>query len=575
MTGWINNKSYKEQIDISYLEDIKSLHISKISWLKNSIILNKNFLWDSFHLIFWDNIQYITNAISAYQSWWKNNLDKKQLYILKKIEHIHNQSLKVTEEIIDDLFKDFLAKNFKTKDGINYIKKYWKIPFLNEELYKENSLSIQWKNIAKDIYLLSVNYITSYYRWLDNISEMFTKSLKWKTKIDKNIQIKIQNIASSFSNRNLKESWVFIIQLLYMIYSSVDEKIFIKIEENIKAWRVKTFSSSIKKLLKSSKYRDQFLKEWVLWDQLGFLCEFKTKKELKDIAKKLYKEYENWKNISKFNDRWILKRKYDNKDTLEWLDSFLNVWIMKDNIPLWEISLRYEHNNIICNLVENYKKHNNIQSFFRELIMKIDNLNHEIYKLSQDIKILRQLIVDIWSLPKQINAESRANKYLKNKVEKIKGDILKHIDNIIKTHKLDINIDDSLNNNIISYIIYDILKEKLWYVIHDLAWEKIVDEIKHTNSYKQLKDTEKIDYLERLSLKYQQQVDYDKKNNWKKTLTNYSEEIKKIYRKYKSNYSKIFKTAIFYKQTVKNKNTLEQNIKTQLKTLERLFKNFK
>jgi len=568
---WLFDK--KKGPDIKKIvEDINTedFNISDVFKIKDSVILNNNLLWNSFHATFTDNINYITNAISVYKSWWK--LNKKQLSILNKINTIHQDAIHTTKELIDDLFKEFLPQNFKTENWISYIKKYGNLPFLDENLYKKNSLSIQWNNIARDLYLLSVNYIISYYRWLENISENFTQSLTEKTTIDKKIQVEIQNILSSLKY-NLDNPQIFI-QLLYVMNSSVDKTIFTTIEQNIKVWRVKTFSSAIKKLLKSPKYRDQFLKEWILWDQIWLLCEFKDKKQLEDIVKKLYEEFEKWNNISKCNDRWIIEKKHDNKDTVKWINPFANIWIIKDNISLWEISLRYKNNNIIKDIVKTYKNNKNLQYFFKNLITKVDFLNHEIYKLSQDIKILREIIVDIWTLPKQTNYESRTKKYLEKKIKNMKSNITNHIQKIIKENNLNINIKDSLDQNIIKYTIYEMLEEKIWLVIHDLAWEQVLSNIKYIKLYKKLKDTEKRDYLKRISLKFKHQIEYDKDKKWKNGLTNYSDNIKNIYKKYKNIYNKTFKTAIFYKQVTKYKNTSSDTIKNQLETNEKLFKSF-
>jgi len=361
-------------------------------------------------------------------------------------------------------------------------------------------------------------------------------------------------------------------QILLLLWLNLDSKTFDTITKNLKKGRIKTFDSAIKKLLKSWKYRDQFDKEWILWDQLWFACIFKDSKDLKEIAEVFQKMYEDGHIIWKFNDRWILNITHNNDDTLQ-EHPFLNISFII-NLPLWEVSLRSPNDKLIKNIISNYKDNNNNQILFTDLILWIDDLNHEIYKLSQDTKILRIIFIDNENINKWKNFNTSANKYIKDKIKKISIKIKNDIIKLSKEEDIKINFSD-LDNNILEYIIYKLLEVKVWQVITDLAWEKVLEDIKNTQNYKNKKDIEKRWYLKRLSHHFSNQLDNESKNKKKNSLSKYTKEIQNIFTKFKRERTKILKNAYFYKEIQWNKEALKNIIDQQINSAKALAQTFK
>ena len=565
--------SKKEKIDLSYVNklntNIKPSNINK--YIENSVIL-KEIFWNNFSDSFQDNIDFVKWAINKFKL-NKNteDLNQNEKLILENLNNIHKQALETTKILFNDMIKWFVPKHITFN---NWVKKLWNnIPVLEENFY--SNCSKQWENILKELYLLSFNYIISYYNWLWNIWIEFSKELSNKNQIQQNLQQKVNEVALKLNLTNSLED-IKLRQLLFLIWLNLDNKLFNKIVENIEKWRIKTFSSAIKKLLKSKKYRDQFNKEWILWDQLWFIWLFKNTNDLKNIAEELNKLYENWKMISKFNDRWVHKEteSYDgNKDTLQ-KHPFVNIWFIINNLSLWELSLRSPYDRLIKNIIWNFNKNNNRELLFKELILGVDDLNHEIYKLSQDIKILRIVFIDNKNIKQWRNFNKSANKYITSKIEKIFTQIKTNINNLLNKEKININF-SNLDDNLLKYIIYDFLEFKLKEVITDLAWENILEDIKKTKNYLDRKDTDKREYLKRLSLSFSKQLENEKEKKKKNSLSKYSQEIQNIYKKFKRKRNDIKKTAYFYNEIQKNKDSLKEIINEQIKAVTALAKTFK
>ncbi len=562
------NKSNK--IDLSFLNnintDIKPSNIN--NYIENSIIL-KEIFWNTFLNSFHDNIDLIKKAINNFkQKKDTSKLKKNEKIILENLENIHTQSLETTKILFDDIIKWFVPKNISFN---SWSKKIWNnTPVLEENFY--NSCSKQWENILKELYLLSFNYIVSYYNWLWNIWDKFSKQITQETTLDKELQQKVNEIALKLKLSNSLEDNA-LRQLIFLIWLNLDNKTFNHIIANLEKGRIKTFDSAIKKLLKSWKYRDQFDKEWILWDQLWFACMFGNKKDLEDIAKSLNDLYENWDFISKFNDRWILSKSHNNKDTLQ-EHPFVNTGFIKNNLPLWELSLRSPYDKLIKKIIWNYKQNNNKQILFKELILSVDDLNHEIYKLSQDIKILRIIFIENERINQWRNFTQSTKNHITDKKEEIFNQVKTDIIKLLKKENISISFSD-LDNNILEYIIYELLEEKVKNVITDLAWEKVSKNIKNTPNYKNKKDIEKRAYLKRLSDSFLRQLDNESKDKKKNSLSKYNQNIQNIFKTFKRERNQILKTAFFYNEIQENKNSLKWIIDLQIKTATDLAKTFK
>ena len=466
------------------------------------------------------------------------------------------------------MFKDFLPKTHTSWDWKNSIKKY-NLAFLNDSFYT-NSCSKQWFDILNWLYLLSVNYLISYNKWLINISNNFNKSLKDKDKIDKDIQVKIQEIWNNINVWNNLEDNI-LRKLLFLIWFNLDKELALDILSHIEKWRFKTIESSIKKLLKSSKYREQFKKENILQDQLGFLLKYKNFDDIKDTSKKVKKlleetEYIDWK----FNDRWILEKKHDNKDTLaEHL--FVNTWFIIDNSSLWELSLRWDNSKFIDNIIT--KNSLDPKLLFKDLILKVDDLNHGIYKLSQDIKIIRNVFVDNDKINRSRNFNKSVKEYLAKKIKIIEKEIKKWIKEILENRWIKVLFTNE-HNIIIRLITTELLEDKVYNVIKDIAWESVKDDIKWKDDkkwikeYKKLKDHQKKDFLKKISTKFSEKLE---NNNVQ--IDYMSKDLMNIFKAYKRRYKAILETAYFYKEINNIKRALKRALTKIEKTSSDLFEN--
>lgn len=534
-----------------YLKDILS-GININFW---DIINSLNHQWKTInnYIIWWKqgltiilkNLEYINLIITKYQIWGTTKLKEDELFLLQNIEEINKNALNITKKIYKDLFQYFIWKSFKLDDWISYIRSFWKISFLNNDFYKKENKKT-WQKIMINIYILAVNYIISYYKWLKKF-----KDIKIENEIKK-IDQDTKNLALSLLK---KLKWIdsyenIYFNILLLLWKVIDIELFKQIVDNIQEWRIKSFDSAIKKLLKSPKYCCEFDKNWILWDQIWFLAKFESSEKLKNIAWKLWKLFQKWnQSIYKFNDRWVIFSNTSNKDTIKNIIPFVNIWIISDSWLIWEISLRYNEDEIIKEILDKYKKDNNIWDLIKHLINKIDYLNHKIYKLAQDIKIIRNFINE-WII-KNTYLKSNAHKYVQKRV----NDIVKYI--VSKLEKLEPNIKDISIYPFVEYEIYKMLEQKLEDVIYELTYEKVVDDIKKSENYKKRKD--KNYYIEWLKIKF---IKKHKNNNSIDSLNSYTEEIKKIYAKFKREHKIIVQNSFFYNACLKLKGTSQKKIKT-------------
>lgn len=558
----MNRLNNKIEDKLSYLNniDVKFDFNDIFDYIDNNVVLNEHIFWDAFKNTYVDNFSFIKQNISILQAWWK--LEKDGITILEQIENINSKSIEVSINLYNDLFKDFLPKTHTSWDWKNSIKKY-NLAFLNDSFYT-NSCSKQWFDILNWLYLLSVNYLISYNKWLINISNNFNKSLKDKDKIDKDIQVKIQEIWNNINVWNNLEDNI-LRKLLFLIWFNLDKELALDILSHIEKWRFKTIESSIKKLLKSSKYREQFKKENILQDQLGFLLKYKNFDDIKDTSKKVKKlleetEYIDWK----FNDRWILEKKHDNKDTLaEHL--FVNTWFIIDNSSLWELSLRWDNSKFIDNIIT--KNSLDPKLLFKDLILKVDDLNHGIYKLSQDIKIIRNVFVDNDKINRSRNFNKSVKEYLAKKIKIIEEEIKKWIKEILENRWIKVLFTNE-HNIIIRLITTELLEDKVYNVIKDIAWEYVKDDIKWIKEYKKLKDHQKKDFLKKISTKFSEKLE---NNNVQ--IDYMSKDLMNIFKAYKRRYKAILETAYFYKE-IKNIERVSKRALTKIeKTSSDLFEN--
>lgn len=523
---------------------------------------------NAFQNTFLDNIDFLKQAIQKDG----DKLNKEEYIVLQNLEDINKKAKITTKKLIEDLFQDFLPKAFKID---NYLKKIQNNDFLYSDYYNKSTHS-DWEQIASELYLLSINYMISYYRYIINISKCVPENAN---NIDQELIDKIWQIFSkidlaNYNNTERNYIWQLLLVIISNLKSSWEkgETIAESFIEHIKWLRIKTIDSSIKKLFKASKYCKQFNKLWILPDQIWMMFSYDDIWELRQVAR-YFKDSDELKNIWKFNDRWILNSKHDNKDTIKGITPFANteiVWeVNGKEVPLWELSIRMSSRNQISDI---FKKNNNIEPLLYELISKIDFLNHEIYKLSQDIKVLRKLFV--WKkyynykmIDNEIKKEFKEDKeiirdtnldksvslFLTKKIDLISQDIKQKLPWIFAIYNKNLPKE---NYVLIKLIINKVLKEKLEDVIQDIVWEKISIWIKLTSWYKNKKEEEKRKYLKTLSSKFKKKLE----NNETK-LGNYSNEIQDLFRDYKGLYKKIKKTALFYNQVNSNLSWIEKEIK--------------
>ena len=464
--------------------------------------------------------------------------------LLKFIVEISDRASETVSYFCSDVFIDFFPKWFNYKKVIKDFshEDYFDTKFYNFEELNDN------EKLIKNIYLMAIIYQFSYLVWLNKIDEIFKTrqgeiDFVWLQPFVKNTLWDKIEWGSSLEKR-------YLYSLFYLLSLYFDKKDLPKLAEHFTAGRIKTIYSSIFKILKSDKYLRQYDKELILADQIWFLFRFdESDKNIVPIIEKIQQEWLEWKTkkwflINKFNDRGVLTRNFDNTDTMENIIPFVNVWItiFNDNfqISLWELSFRTTPDKRLSEILSDYKEHKNRVRLLEDLVRGIDELNHEIYKVSQEIKTSRKLFVDEKVLPKKRNISVSAENFLNRKIKYLIKDL---------TNRLSDYSNEKFTNKEKEYIVVKILWEKIEKVIHDLAWEKVVDKIKEeSDTYNSKKDIEKKEYLKKLSEKYMKWV--NKKKKYKD----------KYFILYKQEYKKVLSTAIFYQYFAGKLAVLEKQV---------------
>lgn len=460
--GNILDNISKSNLESSNIMDLWKDTIERKSIIKNSILISKT---PNIIQQFVDNFQDI--MISAEK--FKNNpgeIRQEDRILLENIEHISKLSLDSAEHVYNELFTHFSWKNLKIEDFKNRINSMWNIAFLNKSIYSINTESNSEQFlIFRDIYLFCVNYIFSKYKWFSEINRMHSSS-------------DINNLIDWSKNKSREkyiasekfEDQKYIEYILFMFNEIVWKNNFNELWKNFSWFRQKEIESAVIKILKDPEKRIEEIKKWwILWDQIWFAFNFENIGELKKIAESLKKELEkSWWKI-KFNDRWVLSKNHGNKDTVKWIDPFVNIWLTYDWINIAEISLRQSEEISLKEISNTYKENEDMSLLFRSLISRINSINHEVYKFSQNIKILRTFLVEHETLKWVINKSASVKKYIKEKKDLIVSEISKNIEGT------DIEVDFKNFNTklILENVVLSILEEKTWSVITGIARDYI------------------------------------------------------------------------------------------------------
>jgi len=542
-----NLKEKLNKFDVSLLDNVKNIGLFK-NQLNGEIFINKLKDWIVF-------LKEFLNSIKFEQGFdW---------FILKKISKIDEEVFCAINQMYKEVFSFFLPKAV-WKD-IRKIKSS-SLLFLDVDFYNKKRTSNM--EIVDSLYVIAASYYISYIQWLYKLKQSYNAF------VNKNSHkyIKNQNLILSFLNKlNKKDEnyWPLLAQIT--LFSSIFEEKDLKlILQNLYQGRYKTLSSSILKLLKKPKYLSEFEKEGILADQYGFLVRFDNMKDLKIIASSLdekhwnyleemkkfdeysksrdfaklssfFEENNNRVFVNKYNDRWVLKNTSTNTETSKKLIPFVNWWFSifcKNNFfSLWEISCRFNYKVKLNEILDEYNNLKKAQKdkfkFITHLLEEIDEFDHEIYKTSQEIKILRKLFIDQEILPKKRNLRDSAMNFIDYKL----SFLVKDVKEKLKKEKININFSDEE----IQYPILKRLKEQIEQVIFDLAWERVKEKIKQTEKYKNMQSFEKREYLKQLSSKII--LAY---KAWKLKIR-WSEE-NSFFQDFKREYKSVIKTAIFYSE---------------------------
>ena len=479
--------------------------------------------------------------------------------ILEALDRMEKQVWSTIEHIYEEELKYFFPKWNDIKDYIS-IHKGKKIWLFDKDFYDFDVPDT--KKLIKSLYFFTAIYYISYFIWLGRIKEAFSNYFKNK-KLDPTNTPEFNKFSITLKEKlwntdltKYEENTLY--NMGWLLKGYLDYEISSILLDHLAGARKKTLYSAMLKLLKSDKYLDQFDKEGILWDQLGFKVIFNeaSKKKLVKVAQ-YFKEEEKKSTwiVNKFNDRGVLEINHDNKDTLTGIFPFVNVWFLdeQNNLPLGELSLRYFSKMEIYNLLLESKT---AEEFIWKIIQKVDDLNHEIYKNSQQIKILRKLFVDQKILPRKRNLSISAKKFLKDKEKQAIEDIKTNLKKLLNQLGMDFILEKIDLDSILQKQYLTILKEKVYQVIKDLAWERTSPKIKETKSYLKLKDDEKKWWLRRLWKYFENSLDKERKEIFK-----YSKEIQYIYKHiYIKEYNHIMDTNIFYGEIVSKLEKINKKI---------------
>ena len=587
------NLSIIKNLSYSIKNKLNQLNIWDVNEIirTNSYLLWDNSLWETVRSNFYLStfeIQKIFNSNNEYIKLWIT-------WILRQVDKIAKDA---THNLYNELFKFFIPNSVKLEKILLPNK-----TIFDNDFYLDFKKLNYWEKLIKSLYVLTSIYQLSYVVWLVKINSKFKNILKTNPKIVLKHQKNIQNILTKLNISNNSEfEWKAISQLANMISFAIPKDIFSILEENLEAVRIKTFESSVLKLLKKNKYVNEYRRENILADQIWFLFRFKKFDNLQKIWKILLTEYKvfeiidflietiwvdnaqiskkfkkerldvdnlklilsedisdnnkiykiislyfpKYKNhsifINKFNDRWVIWKKFDNKDTIDNIIPFLNTWYIfvdkeiSNNLQLWELSFRTNEDKIISDILQD-KVLKTKREKLLVLISKIDSLNHWIYKISEEIKILRKLFVDDKIVRSKKNINSWSKKFLNDKLIQLNKDI--------KIKIKDRYDSISFDNDDIEYVVLKILGWKVHNVIKELAWEKTKENVIHNSvEYENLAYIEKKELLKKMWIQFLNALDKNKNNIvW---LWKFNSLSNNAYRDFKHNYKIIKKTSIFY-----------------------------
>ena len=506
---------------------------------EESYLLNKNyFLGKVFYRKFNDTLNYLYRHPNELMTWALNNLEST---VWETVEYL-----------FEDNFRYFLPNPDYLNGLIKRQKKRKTISLLDEDFYNFDVSDSE--KFLKSLYFLVSLYYLNYFIWLDKITRFFPSYFPEalnKESID-NLNTFYSVIAKKIETTSFlssEEKWVLLL-FWWILRKHLADDIAHIIITHLQWARKKTWYSAILKLLKADKYIEQFDKEWILWDQLWFKVMFyeDDKSKLEKLATYFDPDNKDVKHplVNKFNDRGVIKIDFSNRDTLAGIFPFVNIGFSdkKHNLPLGELSLRYFSKKDIYELFEQSYSY---KDFIANLLRKVDELNHDIYKTAQQIRTIRKLFVDKKILPNKRNFHSSVNQFLDYKEQVV----LPKIKNKIVDLLVDLDMNFILKNINLDIVVkheyYSILKQKVEDVIKSLAWETVSYQIRQTNYFKSLNlsDEEAKKWLNELWAYFEAGLE-NKDYKLPKNKKNYPKEIFNIYKSYLHNYKYIKKTAIFY-----------------------------
>jgi len=516
-----------------------------------------------------DNIELIKVA------WSKDILTKEEKLVMENLANIDKKAKDTVGWLIKELFKYYLPQYFDIEDFLKSLDEYG---FLKANYYTRFSKSSRiWEKLAFDLYVLAANYYMSYYRYISYTSSYHNSLLKkLSTKEINEINNEfvlplLRKMGEDYEKyEEVEKNYIYQILFIWWVElkNNNGEMVLESMLEHFSKMRIKDGKSVIKKILRSTKYVKQVYKMGVLPDTLGVTFSFNNIWEIEQIAEYYKTQKEKWGVVGKFHPRGLFWSWWDNKDTISDEAAFFNadlkgkVTINGKTIELswWEQAFRKTPNEEIQNIFKQEIKKETWLIY--ELVKKVLFLNHGIYKLSQDIWLLRYFTIEKKVLAKR-NLHSSIEEHLDEAIKKIIEEIKTPLEHIFlfQWKKLPVSYEAMLK-----IAVYQVLSEKLLVVINDLAWESVLDKIKQTSWYKRISsEEEKVKYLQRLSLKF-----IAKRENPNYRLGNYSEEIQKIFEEYKREYKRIYRTADFYKTVEKRLKRGEEMLKRILETNKNL-----
>ncbi len=591
------NKSIKlknsHSINVKELINFKSEFINQLSDLDVTKCLANI---KSYSCLLWD-----TQEWEVMREKFKQNL----LFLEEKLESI-NQYDKIINDILKELFdtdanvkkavnnlylnvfKHFFSAKFykKNKDLWKIFKSYGNSAFifLNNDFYNLHNLPEEEKFI-KSLYFIWVSYYLSYIVWLFKLHEAYINFMKNNSNEYENKKEEINNILANLKQNDKHYNLLFMQAVL--IWSAFSKKQLKEISKYVVKWRYKSLESAMFKILKKEKYLNEYKKELILSDQYWFMLSFKNMDDLKKISsffRANYKKFEkyswNWnvsKNkiyVNKYHDRGVIEHTADNKETSDKLLPFFNSsfelwWYWW--IPLWEISCRLDYKVKLQEILSDYNKykwtHWANEKLATRLLSEIDIFDHNIYKTSQELKILRKLLIDrevlakktkLWqkwknkrkmSIPKKRNLEKSAKDFVDERIDFLLFDI--------KEKFKQNNIDVAFTDEEIKYPIYCRLKKQTNKAIIDLAYELTKHWLKQQSFYNKKTSLEKKEFLKKLSDKLESALN---KWRWRIVWVEWSKKFLKIFRK---RYNELLDTAIFFPYIAWEKEKVWEKLKSQ------------